>query len=83
MRTYLVAVHLLLQAQHRPDTAIGDAFHGIIAGDMRKHAGDHSAPIDGEIANDDIASFIAAISLVDDDMPDQSVFSVWSGRTLP
>ena len=83
MTTYSVAVHLLLQEQHHPEIAICDAFHGIFAGNMRKHVGDHAAPIDGAITGGDIVSSIAAVSPANDHMPDQPVVSVWSGRTLP
>jgi hypothetical protein len=76
MRTYSVALHLLLQAQYRPETAVADALHGILTADKRKHAGNQSALIDGAIAGDDIASSIDAVSLADDDMPDESVFAV-------
>ena len=83
MRTDLVAVHLLPQAQQRPETAIGHAFHGILTANMRKHAGDQAALIDWAIACHAIASSIAAVFLADGCLPDESVLAVWSGRTLP
>lgn len=54
MNAYLVAVNLLVQAHHRPESAIADALNGILTPDMRKHAGNNSALIDWAIAGDDI-----------------------------
>lgn len=83
MAAYLVVVHLLLQAQQRPETAFADALDGILTGEVRKYARDHSALIDWATADGDVASFIAAVSRADDDIPDESVLPVWPGRTLP
>ena len=77
MKTYLVAVNLLVQAHHRPERAIADTLEGILTPDMRKYAGSHSALIDWAIAGDDVASSIAAVSLPDDYLPDESTFPLW------
>ncbi len=82
MNAYLVAVNLLVQAHHRPESAIADALNGILTPDMRKHAGANSALIDWVIAGDDIASSIAAVSLPDDYMPDESPFPLWPTGTV-
>jgi hypothetical protein len=70
MKAYLVAVNLLVQAHHRPESTIADALNGILTPDMRKHVGNNSTLIDWAIAGDDIASSVAAVSLPDDYMPD-------------
>jgi hypothetical protein len=49
---------------------------------MRKHAGNNSTLIDWEIAGDDIASSVAAVSLPDDYMPDVSAFPLWPTGTV-
>ncbi|HXH47600.1 MAG: hypothetical protein ACK463_29430 [Bradyrhizobium sp.] len=82
MKAYLVAVNLLVQAHHRPESAIADALNGILTPDMRKHAGTNSALIDWAIAGDDITSSIAAVSLPDDYMPDESAFPLWPPGTV-
>ena len=82
MNAYLVAVNLLVQAHHSPESAIADALNGILTPDMRKHAGNNSALIDWAIAGDDIASSIAGISLPDDYMPDVSAFPLWPAGTV-
>ena len=41
MNAYLVAVNLLVQANHCPESAIADALNGILTPDMRKHAGNN------------------------------------------
>jgi hypothetical protein len=73
MNAHLVALNLLVHAHHNPASAIADALDGILA-DMRKHAGANSALIDWAVAGDDVASSIAAVSLPDDDTPDESAF---------
>jgi hypothetical protein len=82
MKVYLVAVNLLVQAHHRPESAIADALNGILTPDMRKHASSNSALIDWAIAGDDIASSIAGVSLPDDYMPDVSAFPLWPTGTV-
>ena len=74
MNADLVAVNLLVHAHHCPESAIADALNGILTPDMRKHARNNSALIDGAIARDDIASSIAAVSLPDNYVPDLSAF---------
>jgi hypothetical protein len=82
MNAYLVAVNLLVQAHHRPESAIADPLNGIQTPDMRKHAGNNSALIDWAIAGDDIASSIAGISLPDGYMPDVSAFPLCPTGTV-
>ena len=82
MNAYLVAVSLLVQANHCPESAIADALNGILTPDMRKHAGNNSALVDWAIAGDDIASSIAGILLPDDYMPDVSAFPLWPTGTV-
>jgi hypothetical protein len=82
MKAYLVTVNLLVQAHHRPESAIADALNGIPTPDMRKHAGNNSTLIDWEIAGNDIASSVAAVSLPDDYMPDVSAFPLWPTGTV-
>ena len=82
MKAYLVAVNLLVQAHHSPESAIADALNGILTPDMRKHAGNNSVLIDWAIAGDDIASSIAGVSLPDDYMPDVSAFPLWPTGTV-
>ena len=77
MKAYLVAVNLLVQAHHRPESAIADALNGILTPDMRKHAGGNSALVDWAIAGEDIATSIAAVLLQDDYVPDEFPFPLW------
>ena len=63
MKAYLSALNLLVHAHHHPENAMADGLGGILAPDMRKHAGANSALIDGAVSGDDIASSIAAVSL--------------------
>jgi hypothetical protein len=83
MKTYLVSLHLLLEAHHCPEAEIADALHGILIEDMRKYAGDHSELIDWAVAGDDMAASIASVPLPDDYRPDDSAFPAWPGRTIP
>ena len=82
MRVYHVAVNLLVQAHHSPESAIADGLNGILTPDMRKLAGSNSALIDWAIAGDDIASSIAGVSLPDNYVPDVSAFPLWPTGTV-
>ena len=82
MKAYLVAVNLLVQVHHRPESAIADALNGTLTPDMRKHAGSNSTLIDWAIAGDDIASSVGGISLPDKYMPDVSAFALWPTGTV-
>ncbi|ABQ39911.1 hypothetical protein [Bradyrhizobium sp. BTAi1] len=77
MKAYFCAVNLLVHAHHHPKSAIADGLGGILAPDMRKHAGANSALIDGAVSGDDIASSVAAVSLPGDCMPDESASPLW------
>ncbi|MGT2504645.1 hypothetical protein ACVOMS_35135 (plasmid) [Bradyrhizobium guangxiense] len=72
MKAYVCAVNLLVHAHHHPESAIADGLGGILAPDMRKHAGANSALMDGAVSGDNIASSIGAVCLPDDCMPDES-----------
>lgn len=58
---------------HYPESAIAYALDGILTPGMRKHTGIDSAR---GIAGDDVASSIAAVSLPDDNTPDESASSM-------
>ncbi|WP_346732919.1 hypothetical protein [Bradyrhizobium sp. 195] len=60
MILYLVAVNLLQHAHHNPESAIAYALDGILR----------------SVAGDDVASSIAAVSLPDDNTPDESASSM-------
>jgi hypothetical protein len=77
MKAYLCAVNLLVHAHHHPESAIANGLGGILAPDTRKHAGANSALIDEAVSGDDVASSIAAVSLPDDYMPDESASPLW------
>ena len=77
MKAYLCAVNLLVHAHHHPKSAIADGLGGILAPDMRKHAGANSELMDGAVSGHDIASSIAAVCLPDDCMPDEPAPPLW------
>ncbi len=83
MKTYLVPIHILLEAHHRPEAEIADGLQGMLTEDLRKDAGDHSALIDWAVAGEDMAASIASVPLPDDYRPDDSAFSARPGRTIP
>lgn len=62
-----------MHMHHYPESAIAYALDGILTPGMRKHAGINSAR---GIAGDDVASSIAAVSLPDDNTPDESASSM-------
>ncbi|WP_338835211.1 hypothetical protein [Bradyrhizobium septentrionale] len=76
MKAYLCAVNLLVHAHHHPENAIANGLGGILA-HTRKHAGANSALIDEAVSGDDVASSIAAVSLPDYYMPDESASPLW------
>ncbi len=80
MTTYLVAVHLLIEANGSPEADVADALHGILTGDMRKYAGAHSALIDWAVAGDDIAGSIIPVAIAGDYEPDETAFPLWPRR---
>jgi hypothetical protein len=82
VRAYLVAVNLLVNAHHNPESAIAEALDGILTPDMRRHASDHAALIDWAVAGDDLSSSIAGVSLPDDYTADESAFPLWPGATV-
>jgi hypothetical protein len=67
-----------MHVHHYPESAIAYAPDGILTPGMRKHAGIDSAR---GVAGDDVASSIAAVSLPDDNTPDESAFPLWPVRT--
>ena len=56
MRTYLVAVHLLVEAGPQPRAAIDAALHNLLSEGMRQNAGPRSMLIDWAVAGDDLAA---------------------------
>jgi hypothetical protein len=82
MKAHLVAVNLPVHAHDYPESAVADALDGSLTPGMRKHAVANSALIDWVIAGDDIASFIAAVSLPHDDTPEESAFPLWPLGTV-
>lgn len=71
---YHVAINLLVHAHHHPESTIAYALDGILPPGMRKHAGNDAALVDWAVVGDDVASSIAAVSLPDDDTPDETAF---------
>ena len=80
MTTYLVAVHLLIEANNSLHAEVADALHGILTEDMRKYAGAHSALIDWAVAGDDIAASIIPVAIAGDYEPDETAFPLWPRR---
>ena len=65
MTTYLVAVHLLVEAGPEPRAEICAALHGILSDAMQQNAGD------------DLASSIAPVALPASYAPDTTPFPAW------
>ena len=83
MTTYLVAVHLLVEANGSPEAEVADALHGILTQDMRKYAGAHSSLIVWAVAGDDIAGSIVPVAVAGDYLPDATAFPAWPRRRQP
>ena len=83
MTTYLVAVHLLVEANGSPEAEVADALHGILTQDMRKYAGAHSSLIDWAVADDDIAGSIVPVAIAGDYQSDATAFPTWPRRRRP
>lgn len=83
MTTYLVAVHLLVEANGSPEAEVADALHGILTQDMRKYAGAQSSLIDWAVAGDDIVGSIVPIAIDGDYKPDETAFPPWPRRRHP
>ncbi len=82
MTTYLVAVHLLVEAGPEPHAAIDAAFHDILSDAMRLNAGGRSPLVDWAIAGDDLASSITPVMLPASYAPDTSPFPAWPAGCL-
>ena len=65
MTTYLVAVHLLVEAGPEPRAEICAALHGILSDAMQQNAGD------------DLASSIAPVALPASYAPDTTPLPAW------
>lgn len=74
MKTYLVAVNLLIEADGNPEAVIGDALHGILTQDMRKYAGSDSPLVDWAVARDDLPGSVMPVELAPDYEPDATPF---------
>ncbi|OZA81805.1 MAG: hypothetical protein B7X76_07995 [Azorhizobium sp. 39-67-5] len=77
MTTYLVAVHLLVEAGPEPRAEIDTALHGILSDAMRQDAGGQSPLVDWAIAGEDLASSITPVVLPASYAPDTSPFPAW------
>ena len=77
MKTYLVAVHLLVEAGPQPRAAIHAALHDLLGEAMRQKAGPRSILIDWAVAGDDLAASIAPVDLSTAYSPDETPFPEW------
>lgn len=82
MTTYLVAVHLLVDAGPEPRAAIEAALHGILSDAMRQNAGGQSPLLDWAVAGEDLASSIIPVMLPASYAPDTSPFPAWPAGCL-
>jgi len=82
MTTYLVAVHLLVEAGPEPRAAIDAALHGILSGATRQNAGGQSPLVDGAVSGEDLASSISPVALPASYAPDISPFPAWPAACL-
>lgn len=77
MTSYIVAVHLIIEADANPGTEIGGVLDAMLTQNMRKYLGAHSALIDWAVAGPDMASSIALVDLSNTYTPDESRFPDW------
>ncbi|OYX09138.1 MAG: hypothetical protein B7Z15_14525 [Rhizobiales bacterium 32-66-8] len=77
MTTYLVAVHLLVEAGPEPRAAIDAALHDILSDAMRQNAGGRSPLVDWAVAGEDLASSIIPVALPAPFAPDTTLFPAW------
>lgn len=77
MKTYLVAVHLLVEAGPQPRAVIDAALHDLLSEGMRQNAGPRSMLIDWAVAGDDLAASIAPVDLPTAYSPDETPFPEW------
>ena len=77
MTSYIVAVHLIIEADANPGTEIGGVLDAMLTQNMRKYLGAHSALIDWAVAGPDMASSIALVDLSNAYTPDESRFPDW------
>lgn len=77
MTTYLVAVHLLVDAGPEPRAAIEAALHGILSDAMRQNAGGQFPLVDWAVAGEDLASSIIPVALPASYAPDTTPFPAW------
>lgn len=77
MTTYLVAVHLLVEAGLEPHATIDAALHDVLSDAMRQNAGGGSPLVDWAITGEDLASSITPVVLPASYAPDISPFPVW------
>ncbi|WP_454659133.1 hypothetical protein [Bosea beijingensis] len=77
MTTYLVAVHLLVDAGPEPRAAIEAALHRILSDAMGQNAGGQSPLADWAVAGEDLASSIIPVALPASYAPDTTPFPEW------
>lgn len=82
MTTYLVAVHLLVEAGPESRAAIDTALHDILSDAMRQNAGEQSPLVDWVVADKDLASSIAPVALPASYAPDTTPFPAWPAACL-
>jgi len=77
MTSYIVAVHLIIEADANPGTEIGGVLDAMLTQNMRKYLGAHSALIDWAVAGPDMAASTAPVDLSNTYTPDESRFPDW------
>lgn len=77
MTTYLVAVHLLMEAGPEPRHAITGALHDILSDRLRQNGHPDCPLIDWAVSGDDLAASMSPVDLPDGYVPDQTPFPSW------
>ncbi len=77
MTTYLVAVHLLVEAGPQPRAAIDAALHDLLSEGMRQNYGPGTMLIDWAVAGEDLAASITVVDLPAAYIPDETPFPAW------
>lgn len=80
MTTYLVAVHLLVEAGPEARVAMDAALHDILSVRLRHNAGLGSALIDWAVAGEDLDASITPVDLAPAYVPDETPFPDWPPR---
>ncbi|BCH19552.1 hypothetical protein [Mesorhizobium sp. L-2-11] len=77
MTTYLVAVHLLVEAGPDPRPVVDTALQDILSDATRLNRGPRSNLIDWAVAGEDLAASIAPVELPSGYTPDETPFPDW------